>query len=307
MEKSPPRVSVEPADQQRALVSVTPDLGGSAAQQAGAMALAPPVKLAGPAYATALEQAMAEQQREIALSRNEIEAARQEALQARRSEEHTKTELINARAKFAMDVAEIREGAARELDDRCERRAADARKRAAAADAAAAASRCALEAHRAQARRDVDAARKEAARADRASNRLLLILVLAAVGIAALTHRAVVMLPRKLDRRTSRAVRLRAALSEAVASNERAANACVQKIAEAHRDGARTKRDRLEACDAAAAETSRALADVAASHYFCAPVSAVARVVDVAAGARAACAAPRLDNAELAAPAKIRL
>ena len=90
------------------------------------MALAPPVKLAGPAYATALEQAMAEQQREIALSRNEIEAARQEALQARRSEEHTKTELINARAKFAMDVAEIREGAARELDDRCERRAADA-------------------------------------------------------------------------------------------------------------------------------------------------------------------------------------
>ena len=85
MEKSPPRVSVEPADQQRALVSVTPDLGGSAAQQAGAMALAPPVKLAGPAYATALEQAMAEQQREIALSRNEIEAARQEALQARRS------------------------------------------------------------------------------------------------------------------------------------------------------------------------------------------------------------------------------
>ena len=122
MEKSPPRVSVEPADQQRALVSVTPDLG-SAAQQTGAMALAPPVKLAGPAYATALEQAMAEQQREIALSRNEIEAARQEALQARRSEEHTKTELINARAKFAMEVAEIREGAARELDDRCERRA----------------------------------------------------------------------------------------------------------------------------------------------------------------------------------------
>ena len=62
MEKSPPRVSVEPADQQRALVSsrVTPDLG-SAAQQTGAMALAPPVKLAGPAYATALEQAMAEQ------------------------------------------------------------------------------------------------------------------------------------------------------------------------------------------------------------------------------------------------------
>ena len=44
---------------------------------------------------------------------------------------------------------------------------ADARKRAAAADAAAAASRCALEAHRAQARRDVDAARQEAARADR--------------------------------------------------------------------------------------------------------------------------------------------
>ena len=120
MEKSPPRVSVEPADQQRALVSVTPDIGSSQA------ALAPPVKLAGPAYATALEQAMAEQQREIALSRNEIEAARQEALQARRSEEHTKTELINARAKFAMDVAEIREGAARELDDRCERRAADA-------------------------------------------------------------------------------------------------------------------------------------------------------------------------------------
>ena len=76
MEKSPPRVSVEPADQQRALVSVTPDLGSS--QTA---ALAPPVKLAGPAYATALEQAMAEQQREIALSRNEIEAARQEALQ----------------------------------------------------------------------------------------------------------------------------------------------------------------------------------------------------------------------------------
>ena len=98
--------SVEPADQQGHW-SVTPDLG-SAAQQTGAMALAPPVKLAGPAYATALEQAMAEQQREIALSRNEIEAARQEALQARRSEEHTKTELINARAKFAMDVAEIR-------------------------------------------------------------------------------------------------------------------------------------------------------------------------------------------------------
>jgi hypothetical protein len=270
------------------------------------MALAPPVKLAGPAYATALEQAMAEQQREIALSRNEIEAVRQEALQARRSEEHTKTELINARAQFAMDVAEIREGAARELDDRCERRAADARKRAAAADAAAAASRCALEAHRAQARRDVDAARKEAARADRASNRLLLILVLAAVGMAALTHRAVVTLPRKLERRTSRAARLRTALSEAVASNERAANTCVQKIAEARRDGARTKRHRLEACDAAAAETSRALADVAASHYFCAPVSAVARVVDVAAGARAACAAPRLDDAE-SAPAKIRL
>ena len=149
--------------------------------------------------------------------------------------------------------------------------------------------RCALEAHRAQARRDVDAARQEAARADRASNRLLLMLVLAAVGVAALTHRAVVTLPRKLARRTSRAARLRAALSEAVASNERAANACVQKIAEARSDGARMKRNRLEACDAAAAETSRALADVAASHYLArAPVSAVARVVDVAAGARAA-------------------
>ena len=88
--------------------------------------------------------------------------------------------------------------------------------------------------------------RQEAARAYRASNRLLLVVVLAAVGMAALTHRAVVMLPRKLGRRTARAVRLRAALSEAVASNERAANACVQKIADAHRDGARTKRNRLE-------------------------------------------------------------
>ena len=67
------------------------------------------------------------------------------------------------------------------------------------------------------------------------------------------------------------------------------------------------KRDRLAACDAAAAETSRALADVAASHYFCAPVSAVARVVDVAAGARAACAAAPIADAEPAAPAKIRL
>ena len=100
--------------------------------------------------------------------------------------------------------------------------------------------------------------------------------------------------------------RLRTALSEAVASNERAADACVQKIADAHRDGARTKRDRLEACDAAAAATSRALADVAASHYFCAPVSAVARVVDVAAGARAACATTGLDDSE-PMPAKIRL
>jgi len=53
--------------------------------------------------------------------------------------------------------------------------------------------------------------------------------------------------------------------------------------------------------------TSASARDVAASHYFCAPVSAVARVVDVAAGARAACAAPRLDDAEPAAPAKIRL
>ena len=114
------------------------------------------------------------------------------------------------------------------------------------------------------------------------------------------------MRSRNETRRTSRAARLRAALSEAVASNERAANACVQKIADARRDGARMKRNRLEACDAAAAETSRALADVAASHYFCAPVSAVARVVDVAAGARAACAAGLADNAE-PAPAKIRL
>ena len=62
----------------------------------------------------------------------------------------------------------------------------------------------------------------------------------------------------------------------------------------------------FEACDAAAAETSRALADVATSHYFCAPVSAVARVVDVAAGARAACAAAPIADAE-PAPAKIRL
>ena len=81
---------------------------------------------------------------------------------------------------------------------------------------------------------------------------------------------------------------------------------CASRVGRARRDGARTKRDRLEACDAAAAETSRALAGVAASHYFCAPVSAVARVVDVAAGARAACAAGLADS-EPAAPAKIRL
>ena len=232
---------MEPADQQRALVSQSPQTlgvcrtagrshGPRAAREARRPGLRDRIGT-GHGRAAARDRPLAQRDRGRA----------QEALQARRSEEHTKTELINARAKFAMDVAEIREGAARELDDRCERRAADARKRAAAADAAAA-SRCALEAHRAQARRDVDAARQEAARADRASNRLLLMLVLAAAGVAALTHRAVVTLPRKPDRRTSRAVRLRAALSEAVASNERAANACVQKIADAHRDGARTKR-----------------------------------------------------------------
>lgn len=220
---------------------------------------------------------------------------RQEAIQARRSEEHIKTELINAKAKFALDVAEIREGAARELDDRCERRAANA----------AAAARCALEAHRAQARRDVDAARQSAARADRASHRLLLVVVLLLVGCCVREYRAAIVLPRKLARRSSRAVRLRAALSEAVASNQRASDVCVHEIAEARRDGARVKRDRLAACERHATATSAALAEVATSHYFCAPVSAVARVVDVAAGARAACAAPGLG--EVAEPAKIRL
>ena len=113
---------MEPADQQRRWSSDPSTLGRhSTAGRASQTAPAAPEKLAGPAYATALEQAMAEQQREIALSRNEIEAARQEALQARRSEEHTKTELINARAKFAMDVAEVDARAPRGMDDRCER------------------------------------------------------------------------------------------------------------------------------------------------------------------------------------------
>lgn len=295
--QSSPRVSVGPAD--RTLESPTELVSVGRELQLA------PVKLAGPAYATALEQAMAEQQREIALSRQEIDQVRQEAIQARRSEEHTKTELINAKAKFALDVAEIREGAARELDDRCERRAADARKRAVAADAAAAAARCALEAHRAQAARHVDAARHAAARADRASHRLLLVVVLLLVGSCVREYRAAIVLPRKLARRSSRAVRLRAALSEAVASNQRAADVCVHEIAEARRDGARVKRERLAACERHATATSAALAEVATSHYFCTPVSAVARVVDVAAGARAACAAPGLG--EVAEPAKIRL
>ena len=92
--------------------------------------------------------------------------------------------------KFAMDVAEIREGAAhhmlhgRPAASAGPRRPETRRRLLTRPAAAAASSRCALEAHRAQARRDVDAARQEAARADRASNRLLLMLVLAAVGMS---------------------------------------------------------------------------------------------------------------------------
>ena len=247
---------------------------------------------------------MAAQRVEIERGRAKVEEATAVAVEAQRREEATKTELINARSQYALQLAELRARCADELDARCEARCAEANE----ARGAEEARRKRAEDDLATARKDLDGYRRDAddqvedardaaearvraaeAKADAAwatarahetrSSTLVHVVVVLVVLVAALGAHSGLVAPTKLAKRTAK-----------IGDLERKLDSAKATLANARLGQTQFREAREVQCDRAIADVADKASALSTSAYLCVSPSDVENVAKYAADARSTCA-----------------